>query len=386
MKICKEDQTLLLPPGDDAREFFTLFPYWWNFLYALTPPFGERSSWFTEGRYPLEGRNAWKAYNDPDVLLGVRFGEKTRYFLLDIDRGSPYHPLISLSSYKALLHTLEDEGFTRPIVVSSSESEGLHIYFVLPEEVLTNSLSMAISLLLRDKGFVPKDGALEAFPAPKAFGTSYKGHRLPLQQGSFVLDPFTFEAVHKSLPWFLQEGKLAGENQDWNRISSLLSRVRPTRAGKGVSSFSTEGGAFRAHLLECMREGWTDYHQTNHLLWKISMYGRIFLSLEWDSLTRYTVETAKNSPGYDRFCRHKNDIFGRARDWTRFSMKHYYPYGTDRAERDSLSFRRDYRFTLLGIEIPESSLSPQEKTQDEAVKRIRYVVGLMRTMGLCPRR
>jgi hypothetical protein len=77
-----------------------------------------------------------------------------------------------------------------------------------------------------------------------------------------------------------------------------------------------------------MREGWTGYGQTNQMLWVIGAYGRIFLRLKEEALTAYIVTTAKASPGYNEFCRHQHEIEKRARDWMRFCMKHYYPYGS----------------------------------------------------------
>jgi len=376
--------TTLLPFSRESSQFFTFFPCWWNFIYADVPPYGTSPSWYTQTRYPLEARNAWSAYHDPDVLLGVRFGVKTHYFLFDIDWGSSYHPAQSLSSYKHLIDTMEEAGFSRYTSVLSSESGGLHLYFALPQEVSTSVLAEAIHLLLTEKDMTIADGTLEVFPAPKSADALYKAHRLPLQRGSYVLDPETFEPRHQSIEMFLRELAFDREGQDEEAIGNLLSRIKvvplPTKA---VSLFSTTGKALEADLLTVIAQGWTGYHQTNHQLWKIAMYGRIFLKLSDTALTSYIVETAKASPGYHEFCRHQHEIEKRARDWMRFGMKHYYPYKEWR-ERDTRLLRSDFRNTALGIGILGNNITPQEKTHEETLARVRYVVEELKESGKLP--
>ena len=75
----------------------------------------------------------WKSARE---IVGVRFGSKTQYCLLDIDIGSIYHPNNS-DRLPELLGCLEEVGFTRYIPIQSSYSEGLHIYFVFSERVPT---------------------------------------------------------------------------------------------------------------------------------------------------------------------------------------------------------------------------------------------------------
>jgi len=374
--------TTILPGSSQSSQFFTVFSHWWNFIYADVPSYGEKPSWFTQTAYPLDARNAWGAYKNPTVLVGVCFGSKTSYFVADIDFRSIYHPVQSLSSYKHFIHTMEEAGFSRYTVVRSSERGGLHIYFTLPEEVSTPILAEAVHHLLTEKGLTIADGTLEVFPAPKSPEALYKAHRLPLQPGSYVVDPVTLEPRHESIELFLQEAAVDAKGQDFDAIRELLARKKrfhiPTR------SFSTEGGRFRQDLLERMQEGWTAYGQTNQILWVIGAYGRIFLPLKDEALTAYIVTTAKVLPGYHEFCRHQHEIERRARDWMRFSMKYYYPYG-EWMERDTKRWRQDWRYTALGIEILTDAKTPQEETHEDTMRRVRFVLEELKEEGRFPK-
>ncbi len=323
------------------------------------------------------------------MLLGVRFDVTTWYFLFDIDRRSEYHPARSHASYTSLLHAMEEAGFTRYLVVSSSESGGVHVYFFLPEAVSTDALAVAVDERLRENGFGIGDGRLEVFPNVKGGADSlYKAHRLPLQRGSYVLDPVTFEPRHQDISAFLHEASLDAEGQDSEAIRELLAHAKAKRVRSGArtaTSFSTEGNSVRVHLVECLEEGWTDYGQTNHKLWKIAMYGRVFLQLEGEALTSYIVRTAEASPGYREYCRHQHEIERKARDWTRFAMKHYYPYGSGWVERDTTYWRRDWQHTALGMGILPEARTPQEQTHNETLARVRYVVEELKSSGELPK-
>ena len=74
----------------------------------------------------------WKSSKE---IVGVRFGSKTQYCLLDIDIGSIYHPNNS-DRLPELLGCLEEVGFTRYIPIQPSRPEGLHIYFVFSEQLI----------------------------------------------------------------------------------------------------------------------------------------------------------------------------------------------------------------------------------------------------------
>jgi hypothetical protein len=138
--------------------------------------------------WKLSKKQLHEFYEDPYYCVGKRFNSRTRYLLLDIDRGSGYHPSNSNSLWTTLLGTLEDIGLVRPLVVQSSESGGLHVYFPLAEQVKTWNSAKRLQDHLERNGFTIQDGQLELFPNAKERDSAYQAHRLPLQAGSYLLN------------------------------------------------------------------------------------------------------------------------------------------------------------------------------------------------------
>jgi len=123
----------LLPPCSEkfqfvpewADDFLALFPHRGSFLWALHPDPGERPQWHTEERHLLSDRLILQgAY-----LYGVRFGKATNYLMLDIDATSAYHPSRDPFAIGRILEALEPLGLYKPVAVSSSYSDGIHLYF-----------------------------------------------------------------------------------------------------------------------------------------------------------------------------------------------------------------------------------------------------------------
>ncbi|MGG6269171.1 hypothetical protein ACQ4M3_26240 [Leptolyngbya sp. AN03gr2] len=52
-----------------------------------------------------------------DELIGVRFGSKTQYALIDIDRGSAYHLVQNPESLPLIQAALETIGIHRTILI-----------------------------------------------------------------------------------------------------------------------------------------------------------------------------------------------------------------------------------------------------------------------------
>jgi hypothetical protein len=83
--------------GQQLHHLFGQQP--WDFLEAPAPIPGQKPQWRTVTTYPLKPRSLWQRWQDPEVLIGVRFDSHTRYGLVDIDVNSPYcHPRRSLKS------------------------------------------------------------------------------------------------------------------------------------------------------------------------------------------------------------------------------------------------------------------------------------------------
>jgi len=319
------------PLSPEGKRFCQFFDHRYSFIEANLN--GEdRPEWKTISAYPIEHRNLWNRFLDPDTLIGVSFGSTSHYAVIDIDRGSPYHPHNNEAAFKELLGAYEDVGFNDHLLVQSSWSEGIHIYFPLPRSVPTHKLAVMMKLTAIRAGFVVKDGTLEIFPNAKPYNkehpTPYKAHRLPLQVGSYLLDK-DYQPYSDSIKTFLDLVEQAAEAQDIELIETAIEAAHQAKAFRHIKGDGSKAAAFAKDLKEQIEEGWTDFGQTNDLLRIIGTYGRVFEGLEGKALADYIATTAQGLPGYREFCRHQHHIGNRAKDWARCIEKFYYPYGSD---------------------------------------------------------
>ncbi len=127
---------------------------------------------------------------DGGRLLGVRFGSETKYLLLDIDAGSPYHPVkgdrLAIHRIRAALERL---GLCESLAVTSSYSGGIHLYFPFGIEIESWVIASAAAHMMALSGITVEPGTLEIFPNVRTFEDGrpslFNGHRLPLQPGSY---------------------------------------------------------------------------------------------------------------------------------------------------------------------------------------------------------
>ena len=171
-----------------AQKFLRIFGvYRWK---SLEAPNTANTTWRTLP-YQIRPRVLWQNWKDPTKLVGVRFGHQTTYGLIDIDRMSPYLNPNAIADIQSALETI---GITRTILVRSSFSNGIHLYFPLEKTVPTFDLAVAVEQCLKAQEFTLAGGILEIFPNAKTYGVEikveYNGHRLPLQpcSGSCLLD------------------------------------------------------------------------------------------------------------------------------------------------------------------------------------------------------
>jgi hypothetical protein len=151
----------LLPQDPIGQHFLHYFHHGWSFLEADMPEWGNRPDWRTETRYPLQPRNLWSEYNDDETLLGLSFGSQTNYMLLDIDRNSVNHPYNDRQRYHGILETMESIGLCRDIPIRSSESEGIHLYYFLPQPVHSFTLAATVKNTMQEAGYKVLGGQLE---------------------------------------------------------------------------------------------------------------------------------------------------------------------------------------------------------------------------------
>lgn len=368
------------PNSQEGRRFCEFFNHRFSFIVASLDGSG-KPDWKTITDYPLEHRNLWNRFLDPDTLVGLSFGPTAHYLLADIDRGSPYHPYNDETAFKRLLFCFEDVGFNAYLILQSSWSEGIHVYFPLPENVPTFKLALLAKQVAIRSGFAVKDGILEFFPNAKPYNkerpTSYKAHRLPLQEGSFLLDR-DYQPYTDAVSTFLDQAEACAVAQDISDIKMAMEAAYHTRGFNSVRGDASRAAAFARDLQEQIAEGWTDFGQTNDLLRIIGTYGRVFEGLGGRDLARYIAATAQRLPGYAEFCRHQHHIERRAAEWARCIEKFYYPYGTQPGRAGTFA-------EMLEEGTRENQVNNER--QQGAISRIkRGVEFLQETLQYLPRR
>ncbi|MGG6270750.1 hypothetical protein ACQ4M3_39645, partial [Leptolyngbya sp. AN03gr2] len=321
-------------PEDD---FLALFPHRYDFIWAEHTHPQETVEWQTERRYPLSDRQI----NQGSYLYGVRFGSKTSYGLLDIDRESLYHPRHDPFAIQRITEALEPLNLVSYVVCTSSYSSGLHLYLPFEEPQSSWQVSIAITTLLENAGFKLTPGQLEVFPNPKPYRNDqsfslFNAHRLPLQIGSYLLNQ-DFQPIWSSRSTFVQH---------WNQVRSR--NTLNTQTIKQVlkqfkrRSFCLSGKADK-YLNDLNAEieiGWTGFGQTNRLLGRIAMRSYVFHHvisggnpLTGSLLVHEIVRVARSLPGYTDWCRHQHEIEHRAEEWARcIESSHYFHYGDQKGK------------------------------------------------------
>lgn len=306
-----------------SDRFLALFPHRFDYLWAPHPRPGDRPEWRTESRHPLSDR----LIQQRTYLYGVRFGALTQYVLLDIDRGSPYHPLTDRFAITNIVAALETIGLCAGLPITSSRSGGIHLYLPFGQSLPSWQIGATVTHLLEQAGFTIEKGLLEVFPNPRNYDpdttTLYNGHRLPLQDGSMILEVadcrnFVFTTpeifVHR-WQWCMSKNDVQPA-----AIAKVAKQARQKHA-----RLTQRGSKFLNDLNACIDPGWSDHGQTNFLLGRIALREYVFghllrgsgEPLEGDRLVAAIVETATQSPGYRDWCKHQHEIWTRAEDWAR---------------------------------------------------------------------
>jgi hypothetical protein len=349
-----------------------------------------KPEWKTISTHQLSLGELIRLFLEEQALIGVGFGQTTKYGTIDIDWSSKYHPAHDIDKYREILNILESIGLTRYLPLQSSWSRGIHIYFPLPEAVGTFELAAAMRVVLTDAGIEVKNGQLEIFPNTKQFAKTpgeyshYKPHRTPLQpdSGSYLLEddglepqpiPDTTEA---QLTAFLDQWNMAAAGQDM----ALLRRKLPqlyTKYKQQKNRFkyqSSEDKSKKAREWETaldltIKIGWTGTGQTYSLLPKFLAYGVVFLKLTGKELHEWMHKAITTAPGYQQYCQHQHEIGKIISAWikTNDRTQYYSPY---RSEPDR-SQRYPFGDPTL-IEKPQPQENPaNKKTADLALHRLK---------------
>jgi hypothetical protein len=317
---------------DSSSEFHALFPHRFDFIWASHSSPNQTVEWQTERRYPLGDRQI----NQGSSLYGVRFGSKTNYSLLDIDSGSRYHPKNDPFAIARIIGALEPLGLVSYLACTSSYSGGLHLYLPFEEPQSSWQLSIALSTLLENAGFMLRPGQLEVFPNPKPYRSDgtfslFNAHRLPMQIGSYLLND-DFQPICSDRHTFVQHWRLVAWRNtiDAPTIKRVLKQFK-----RQPFRISGKADIYLNDLNAEIEMGWTGSGQTNRLLGRIAMRTYVFhhviagtKPLSGQLLIDEIVRVAKSLPGYSDWCRHQHEIEHRSQEWARcVESSHYFHYG-----------------------------------------------------------
>ena len=112
--------------------------------------------------------------------------DEMNYFCIDIDNKT------SEISLKERYDKIR-EAFRCPLVVRSSSSGGLHLYYLFKKRMEKGELALKIKTILKMAGITVKRGLIEIFPG------LISQLRLPMGLGSCILDPETLEPLDMDL-------------------------------------------------------------------------------------------------------------------------------------------------------------------------------------------
>ena len=379
------------------QKFHQLFPHGWDFILKETP----ESDWKTIKKYKLTEQKCWYKYIDSDKILGLRFGNYTRHGLGDIDLGSVHDPREQEESLNKLKEELEKWGITRIFFVQSSFNYGLHFYFFFDRLVNTFRLACVLNKVIEDAGLEIKRGQLETFPNTKRYNSLFNGHRLPLQQGSYLLDKDyipesdRLEDFISAAEWSaegndtdLLESRLE-EAYDWFKVKKNQERVyNPTPEDKEfVEQVEYAQREIKEGFLNKIRieveQGFTGNGETNDLLLTIAKLGRILYGLSGQQYIDYIKETVTSCPGYVKYCRHKHEIDRRCAEVARFGEKQWFPYRTRLTkDRPSYKYIKDSLTNQTNL-----NLERQYNAQSRIIQAVEYIQqeqgGLPLKVGEC---
>ena len=250
-----------------------------------------------------------KSHYRRGIILGKRFGKLTNYLLIDVDINSPFHP--RNDGIQLILDAMESLGLCRYLLIRSSDSQGLHIYFPLAEPVSSWAIAYAAHAALTAAGVTIAGGICELFPNKKAFNAEHNGHRLPLQDGSFILNN-DFRCTSNAKTVFLQQWQLCAAGQDDKHLAEQLVQ-KPLPKPKRIAIGPLPPIA------------WTDKGQSNEVMKRLVNYGHEVIGHSTiQSLSDWIVAVAPQLPGFHHFAskESRNDLT--RRNWAyRWAKSHF---------------------------------------------------------------
>jgi hypothetical protein len=320
----------------------------WHYIVR---PNHANSNWVTCSDYPLSVGGFVNKFVDPLHLLGVSFGDTTNYLVQDIDIGSPYHPANDREAFDRFLTTLEKIGLTAPVIIQSSDSGGIHVYYFLDRPLSTIRIATLVKITLIDAGFHIKDGDLELFPNVKKYTargekpSHFKALRLPLQpnSGAMILDrdanisEWANITPQKQIEVFLELAIDSAATNDIDLIEKKLSsaykkytkNIDKYQQLSGSKNLSERALEWKQNFETEFQIGWIGKGQTNELLRKFVEYTIVFEGItDRTEICKRVLDRVLNTRGYHEHCRHQPTIVDRIADWVDSNLQNVYsvPY------------------------------------------------------------
>jgi hypothetical protein len=382
------ENTNIFAEYTQRERFHRLFTHGWDFILKETT----KSTWKTVKKFKLTEQKCWYKYTDPQQIIGLRFGKETNYGLYDIDWGSIHDPREQEKSLNLLKAELEEWGIVDFVLLQSSESQGLHLFFFLNRPLNTFRLACVMNKAAVDAGIEIKRGQLETFPNTKKYNSRFNGHRLPLQQGSYLLDK-DYTPYSDRLEDFLSAADWSAARNDTDLLESRLESAyewyKAQKNQERIYNPTPEDREFIEQVDYAQREikegflnqiriaikqGFTGEGETNDLLLTIAKLGRIYYGLTGQTYIDYIKETVMACPGYLEYCRHQREIDRRCSEVARYGEKQWYPYRTSKPEN-----RSTYQYLKNSI-TNQTNLNLEK--QHNAQSRIKQAVAQIKQNGV----
>ena len=302
-----------LPTQSDSGQSDRLFFQLWLDQPSWSPIIKKADGWITivsdSGKKVPLVLGTIESHYRRNYIIGKRFGRLTNYLMIDVDTGSPFHP--RNSGIEPILEAMESLGLCRFLLIRSSGSDGLHIYFPLAEPVRSWAIACAAHSALTAAGVKVAGGICELFPNKKAYNAEHNGHRLPLQQDSFILDD-DFRCTSNDKAVFLQQWQHCTAGQDEALLADVLAE-KPSPIPKRISVSSLPPIA------------WTKTGESNEVMKQLANYGDRYLGLKTiPELGDWIAAIAPQLPGFDEFAsdESKNDLT--RKNWAyRWAKSHF---------------------------------------------------------------
>lgn len=232
------------------QDFLSLYP---NRIQGILRAPGSKTWTTVSKHFPITDEILLRAIAGEETnLWGLRWGELTRFAVLDIDPGSKYQnaqELTRLSESLALVGLLTT-------VYQSSSRLGWHVYLFFDQWENSTEVQQTLKTWLAGNNYEIRNGVLEVYP-------SGMGLRLPLQQGFAWLDqsgsvitPREKLTTSEATSRFIED--LETRASDWQTAKSLiasqLERIQQSTSGSAqahLNATDTAGfeGLFNYRLI-----------------------------------------------------------------------------------------------------------------------------------------